>query len=94
MHWLLIENKIKKDKLEVSGRCAIKELFLKFRKLPKIWLQQSLFTLRLQSCKVLHYNYFWIIIFDIQRSYFQKYFLSCFSTEAVTQRYSVKKMLL
>ena len=49
MHWLLIEKKIKKDKLEASGRSAIKQLFLKFGKLLKIWLQQGIFTFRLQS---------------------------------------------
>ena len=94
MHWLLIENKIKKDKLEVSGRCAIKELFLNFLKLPKIWLQQSLFTFTTPVVKGLHYNYFWIIIFDIRRSHFRKYFLSCFSTEVVAQKCSAKKVLL
>ena len=93
MHWLPIESKIKKI-LEASGRCAIKQLFLKFRSLPKIWLQQSLFTFTTPVIKGLRYNSFLIIIFDIQRSYFRDYFLSCFSTEAVAQRCSVKKMLL
>ena len=83
-----------KDKLEASGRCTIKQLFLKFLKLPKIWLQQCLFTFTTPFVKGFHYNSFWIIIFDIQRSYFREYFLSCFSTEAVAQRCSVKKMLL
>ena len=94
MHWLLIERKIKKDKLEASGTCAIKQLFLKFRKLPKIWLQQSLFTFTTPVVKELLYNSFWIIIFDIQRTYFREYFLSWFSTEAFAKRCSVKKMLL
>ena len=94
MQWLLIESKIKNDKLEASGRCAMKQLFLKFRSLPKIWLQQSLFIFTNQVVKGLHYNSFWIIIFDLQRSYFREYFPSCFSTEVVTQRCSVKKMLL
>ena len=44
--------------------------------------------------KGLHYNFFWIIIFNIQRFYFREYFLSLFSTEAVAWRCSVKKMLL
>ena len=94
MHWLLIENKIKKDKLEASGRCAIKQIFLKFRKFPKIWLQQSLFTFTAPVVKWLHYTSFWIIIFDIHRSCFREYFLSCFSTEAVAVRCSAKKTLL
>ena len=94
MHSLLIEIKIKKDKLEASGRCALKQLFLSFRKLPKIWLQQSHFTFTtpVVNLKGLHYNTFWIAISDIQRSYFREYF-SCFSTEAVAQRCFVKTML-
>ena len=94
MHWLLIQSKIKKGKLEGSGRCATKQLFLKFQNLPKTWLHQSLFTFTTPVVKGLHYNSFWIITFYIQKSYFREYFMSCFTTEAVAQKCSVKKMLL
>ena len=91
MHWLLIEKKIKKRQVRTLW-CAINQLFLKFRKLPKIWLQQNLFTFTTPVVKRLHYNSFLIIIFDIQRGYFQEYFLSCFSTKAIAQRCFVKNM--
>ena len=64
--------------------------------MPTILLQQSLFpfTTPVAGLRGLHYNYFWIIIFEIHRSYFRENFVSCFSTEAVAQRCSVKKVLL
>ena len=63
MHWLLIQSKIKKGKLEGSGRCAIKELLLKFQNLPKTWLQQSLFTFTTPVVKGFHYNSIIIMLF-------------------------------
>ena len=91
-HALAVDWKEDKKRQVRTLWCAINQLFLKFRKLPKIWLQQNLFTFTTPVVKRLHYNSFLIIIFDIQRGYFQEYFLSCFSTKAIAQRCFVKNM--